>query len=96
MSSTYPRAPRGEAGRGGVLPPTPPLLAKQWLDEWRSLGGGITIGKGGHTHPWRMPPLLDPHAVAAAQLLDDFSTTPGMGLAVRAVMRAEVILKARR
>lgn len=74
----------------------PPRVAAGWLASWQAIGGGVSIGKGGAVQPWRFPAANDAHAAQAVQLLDDFGTTPGLADAVRAVVRAEALIKSRK
>jgi hypothetical protein len=80
----------------GLHPPASPLLAHTWLESWRAIGGGITITGRGRVEPWRWIEGADSDADLATELMADFDQTEGMGPAVRAVMRAQELLKAKR
>lgn len=93
MALEHPQPPVGMPAGVRRQPPASPLLGRLWLARWRAIGGDVTIGRTGVIQPWRMPPELDDKARTAAQLLDDYGTTIGMAAAVRAVLRAESLMR---
>ena len=72
-----------------------PHKAESWLRDWGVIGGGMNIGRKGELNPFRFIPIgLSPRTSADADyvegaLLHDLRHTPGLAMAIRAVMGAK-------
>lgn len=75
-----------------------PVVAVRWLDQWRTIGGGITIDKAGRVCPWRFIEVaaVDPGAERARDLMQEMDTTPGLKAAMRVIVSSEATLRSQR
>ena len=78
--------------RSGTPGEASPQQAEKWLEDWRKIGGGITIAIDQGINPWRFIPAgLDRLTRLLAdslerELIRELDETPGLAAAVRVVI----------